>query len=110
MDHSATAEGEPLRTPESNGDAHTPNGVKETNGTANMAEKERFVVDFRPNLSAMEVEESSSEASEDRDTWGSHREYLLSMIGFCVGIGNLWRFPYVCIRNGGGKGNTLGCE
>ncbi|KAL8568605.1 hypothetical protein ACOMHN_006271 [Nucella lapillus] len=40
--------------------------------------------------------------SYERSKWGSKQEYILSTLGYCVGVGNLWRFPYVCIRNGGG--------
>ncbi|KAH9489858.1 Sodium- and chloride-dependent creatine transporter 1 [Bulinus truncatus] len=37
-----------------------------------------------------------------RQTWSRKTEYVLSMVGYSVGLGNVWRFPYVCIRNGGG--------
>jgi len=38
-----------------------------------------------------------------RRTWGNKAEYILATIGFAVGFGNLWRFPYLCQKNGGGK-------
>nr|KAG5708022.1 hypothetical protein BaRGS_025160 [Batillaria attramentaria] len=47
-------------------------------------------------------EEEMVDGNEDRFTWSKKREYLLSAMGFCVGIGNVWRFPYLCQRNGGG--------
>ena len=39
----------------------------------------------------------------ERQTWGNKAEYILATIGFAVGFGNLWRFPYLCQKNGGGR-------
>ena len=39
-------------------------------------------------------------ASENR--WGSNLTFVLAMIGSAVGLGNIWRYPYVLYSNGGG--------
>ena len=34
--------------------------------------------------------------------WGSNLSFILAMIGSAVGLGNIWRYPYVLYSNGGG--------
>ncbi|ESO97939.1 hypothetical protein LOTGIDRAFT_104270 [Lottia gigantea] len=38
----------------------------------------------------------------ERETWGKKIEFLLAIIGFAIDLGNVWRFPFICFKNGGG--------
>ncbi|KAL7844240.1 hypothetical protein SRHO_G00227790 [Serrasalmus rhombeus] len=50
----------------------------------------------------------AAEQMGERGQWKNKVEFLLAMAGNIIGLGNVWRFPYLCYKNGGGIGHT-GC-
>ncbi|XP_029462575.1 sodium- and chloride-dependent neutral and basic amino acid transporter B(0+)-like isoform X2 [Rhinatrema bivittatum] len=45
---------------------------------------------------------TSANGNVERELWANKAEYLLALIGYAVGLGNVWRFPYIAYKNGGG--------
>lgn len=45
----------------------------------------------------------------EREQWGSKIEFILAVAGHIIGLGNVWRFPYLCYKNGGGNSLAFCC-
>ena len=49
----------------------------------------------------LQKNDAGSQGDEDSESFGKSIEYWLSCIGYAVGFGNIWRFPYLVFKNGG---------
>lgn len=61
-----------------------------------------FKKDTSITMSTSTDQQSDSFERNSREVWGKDIEFLLSCIAMSVGLGNVWRFPFTALENGGG--------
>lgn len=47
--------------------------------------------------------QTNTSNDKERGGWGNDIEFLMSCIAMSVGLGNVWRFPFTALENGGGE-------
>ncbi|XP_061732207.1 sodium- and chloride-dependent GABA transporter 2-like [Nerophis ophidion] len=57
---------------------------------------------FPMNSENLESKAEPAPKGRERERWSRKIEYFLAVAGSIVGYGNIWRFPYLCSKNGGG--------
>lgn len=73
------------------------NGVKpEENDSTGKAELEE-------SAGSTSTPESGGDKKPKREQWDNIIQFILTLIGYAVGLGNVWRFSYLCAKNGGSK-------
>ncbi|KAG1708441.1 Sodium- and chloride-dependent betaine transporter [Nymphon striatum] len=48
-----------------------------------------------------EVESQGEDVGPERGAWGGKLEFFLTCLAQAVGLGNVWRFPYLAFKHGG---------
>lgn len=67
---------------------------------------------FRPPEEYVFEDDSDEDEAEDetseyvkprRQYWSNKLQFVLACVGYSVGLGSIWRFPYLCYKSGGGN-------
>jgi len=89
------------------------NTKKIANGSANgdlkvvylndvASSDDAILVDAMEGQNEEAAEETITKPEKPRAQWDNKVQFILTLVGFAVGLGNVWRFSYYVKKNGGG--------
>ena len=68
-----------------------------------MALKGKDSIDIEIRKGSLVENGDGEPKEEEEEAWGNKAQFILACIGLAVGLGNVWRFPYLLHKNGGGQ-------